>query len=233
MMMRVKDIIEGMNISQTDLAARLDITVQRLNGYLTGRTRPDNAMLVKIADTLNVTADFLLGITENAIPYMSIGESSSLTYEQYPSSNPRLTLKVYESRNPQTGVTTVSEYTTAIVRMGTSESAQPGDLDSYFSVHRYAIIIKEDSMSPDFMLNDLIYMQSAGTRESGKIYALKMNGDDVPGVCLRKCTFKDHFIIASPLNEKYLPELIDLREITYDPVVAKPGHLYRERLLRR
>ena len=45
---------------QTILAGRIGVTRQQLNGYVTGKAQPNLTSLLKIANGLNVTVDFLL-----------------------------------------------------------------------------------------------------------------------------------------------------------------------------
>lgn len=51
--------------SQARLAAALSISQQTVSDYEHGKTNPDEATMVKIADLLNVSVDYLLGRTED------------------------------------------------------------------------------------------------------------------------------------------------------------------------
>lgn len=49
------------NKTQTEIAQEVQIEQRTLSNYKTGRTQPDITSLVKLADYLNVTLDFLVG----------------------------------------------------------------------------------------------------------------------------------------------------------------------------
>lgn len=60
-MVRIKEIRNGCNISQKQLAAYLGISQGNLFDWEKGRSQPDIDMLIKIADYLEVSVDNLIG----------------------------------------------------------------------------------------------------------------------------------------------------------------------------
>ena len=60
-MVRIKEIRNGCNISQKQLAAYLGISQCNLCDWEKGRSQPDIDMLIKIADYLEVSVDNLIG----------------------------------------------------------------------------------------------------------------------------------------------------------------------------
>lgn len=52
-------------ISQKCLAETLEITPTRLNFWEKGKREPDISMIFKLADTLKVSADYLIGLVDN------------------------------------------------------------------------------------------------------------------------------------------------------------------------
>jgi len=64
----LKTFREEMNLSQADMAKRLNITRQAYNHYETGKRVPTLETLKQIADILGTTTDCLLGITNNPMP---------------------------------------------------------------------------------------------------------------------------------------------------------------------
>lgn len=60
-MVRIKEIRNGCNISQKQLAAYLGISQGNLCDWEKGRSQPDIDMLIKIADYLEVSVDNLIG----------------------------------------------------------------------------------------------------------------------------------------------------------------------------
>lgn len=65
---RLKTLRKQKNWSQKELAAKVEIRFQQLNKYESGLNTPPAEMLVKLADSLSVSVDFLLtgGSTESA-----------------------------------------------------------------------------------------------------------------------------------------------------------------------
>lgn len=65
---RLKYLREKENISREHLAKSLDITYSALSKYETGKREPDFEILQKIANYFNVSADYLLGRTDEQAP---------------------------------------------------------------------------------------------------------------------------------------------------------------------
>ena len=61
---RIHNIIDDRDMKQRTLADRLDIPYSTLSGYMTGSNRFPLDIIVKIANELNVTTDYLLGLVE-------------------------------------------------------------------------------------------------------------------------------------------------------------------------
>lgn len=62
---RIDQRLNELEIDQTQLAARAEISVQRLNNYIKARRMPDLPTLVRLATALETTTDWLLGIGED------------------------------------------------------------------------------------------------------------------------------------------------------------------------
>ena len=58
---RLGEILEDKDISQKDFAKLLNIAPSTLNGYIKNRRQPDVEMLKKMAETLNISVDYLIG----------------------------------------------------------------------------------------------------------------------------------------------------------------------------
>lgn len=72
MKFRLKDFLNDLDITQTELCNTLNIPRNTMSNYCTGRTEPDFETLVKIADALNISLDSLLGRERK---YIKITES--------------------------------------------------------------------------------------------------------------------------------------------------------------
>lgn len=67
---RLARIRELRRISQADLAEMVGIHNQQIYRYENGKTEPDGDVVAKIAQALEVSADYLLGLTDSPVPYI-------------------------------------------------------------------------------------------------------------------------------------------------------------------
>lgn len=67
---RLARLREDRGISQVELALELGIGQQQIWRYENGKTEPDGEMVARIAIYLNVSTDYLLGITDYPHPYI-------------------------------------------------------------------------------------------------------------------------------------------------------------------
>lgn len=59
--MKIKEIRKKLNLSQVELAKKLNTSQNTISNYEAGNTQPSIEMLVNIADVLNVSLDYLCG----------------------------------------------------------------------------------------------------------------------------------------------------------------------------
>lgn len=69
-MENLRIIREKRNINQQKIAVELEISQESISKYETGKAFPSKDILIKLADYLNCSIDYLLGRTEN--PKMNI-----------------------------------------------------------------------------------------------------------------------------------------------------------------
>lgn len=62
---RLKTLMERKGLSQAQLADRADVARSAMNQFLSGERKPSADALVKLADVLVVSADYLLGRTDD------------------------------------------------------------------------------------------------------------------------------------------------------------------------
>lgn len=60
---RLKDLRDELNLDQKEMGERLNISASAYGYYEQGRNEPSLQTLIKIAQTFNVTTDYLLGLT--------------------------------------------------------------------------------------------------------------------------------------------------------------------------
>lgn len=67
---RLAQVREKRGLTQAELAESLGLGTQQIYRYENGKTEPDGEIVAKIAKELNVSTDYLLGITDNPTPYI-------------------------------------------------------------------------------------------------------------------------------------------------------------------
>ena len=60
-MLNLREARKERGLKQTELANKIHVSVQTISGYETGYAQPPIDILIKIADVLEVTTDYLLG----------------------------------------------------------------------------------------------------------------------------------------------------------------------------
>ncbi len=78
------NLLEKNNMTQKELAARLQIPPTTLNGYIRNRHEPDHNILIKMADIFGVSIDHLLEhkLAESAYEKSLLKRFASLNPEQ-------------------------------------------------------------------------------------------------------------------------------------------------------
>ncbi len=71
-MKNLKLIRQKRNITQSKLATDLDIKQESISAYESGKSYPNTDTLIKLADYLNTSIDYLLGRTENDTPIQDL-----------------------------------------------------------------------------------------------------------------------------------------------------------------
>lgn len=64
-MERLRQLREEKKLTQLALAMKVDASQETISGYEIGKAMPPADMLVKLANALNTSVDFLLGITDD------------------------------------------------------------------------------------------------------------------------------------------------------------------------
>ena len=79
--MRLKELRNQTNKTQTDIANYLNLTTGGYSSYETGKREPSIETLIKLADFYNVTVDYLLGREfSNDVGYLTAEEREYFEY---------------------------------------------------------------------------------------------------------------------------------------------------------
>lgn len=60
-MNKIRELRKEKDLTQTDLANRLNTTTSNVSGWECGKWQPDNDTLIRLAEILDVSVDYLLG----------------------------------------------------------------------------------------------------------------------------------------------------------------------------
>ena len=60
--LKISELLKQQNLSQKELAEKIDVTEATLSRYITGTREPKPEVLANIATALHTTSDYLLGI---------------------------------------------------------------------------------------------------------------------------------------------------------------------------
>ncbi len=71
-MNRIKELREKRNITQIRLGTEIEVSQETISAYENGRAEPKLEKLIRIADFLNTTTDYLLGRTDNDSPLIDL-----------------------------------------------------------------------------------------------------------------------------------------------------------------
>ena len=67
--MRIKDLREDSNLTQKDVAEYLHVKQNTYSQYENGQRQLPNEILISLARYYRTSTDYLLGLTDNPIPY--------------------------------------------------------------------------------------------------------------------------------------------------------------------
>ena len=143
---RLKQLRKEMGLSQKSLSEHLGVTQQAVGKWETGRSSPDPATLARLAELLETSADYLLGISEQpaepAAPSLPYGESPI----------------------PVIGTVRAGYGSLAFEEDYGVEYACVKDPESYFY-----LVVKGDSMEPRIQDGDLALVHRQPTLENGDL----------------------------------------------------------------
>lgn len=80
---RIHNIIDDADITQKELAKRLELPISTLNGYMTGKHQFPPEVVKKVAEILEVTTDYLLGITQEPLRPISLSRVERTMVERF------------------------------------------------------------------------------------------------------------------------------------------------------
>ena len=176
------------NLTQYDLANKLNITKAAISNYENGRRFPDYETLELIADYFNVNIDFLMGREEHPKVDKNIEFIPNMTTTK---------IKVYGSVPAGVPVTAIEDIQGTV------------DIPSHWLSSGYdymGIVVKGDSMFPKYQEGDIVVIRVQPDCENGQDCVVYINGDEAT---LKKVIKNSDCIILQPMNSEYAPIVVD------------------------
>lgn len=186
---RIRQLRESKQISQKELAAKLNLANSTLCQYETGDRIPSDEIKARIADYFDVTVDYLLGRG----PARISGKGHSVpVLGSVPAGIPIEAIEdiVDYEEIPQSMLTGGREY--------------------------FALQVKGDSMYPDYLPGDTVIVRKTPVCNSGDICIVYVNGYDATLKQVR--LGDDQTITLIPRNPEYPPRTYTQEEIENLPV---------------
>lgn len=187
-MLRIKEARKCQKITAKELADHVRVAESTMSLYENGKREPDFNTLLKIANYLGVTVDYLLGNDENV-------------------DRSRRGVKIPVFGNVAAGIpidaiTDIEDYEEI-----TEELAASGEY--------VALKIKGDSMEPKMSEGDVVIVRVQPTIESGEIAIVLINGDNA--TC-KKVKKTEEGIMLISLNSAYEPMFYSNKQIKELPI---------------
>ena len=186
---RIKELRKKNNISQVELAKKLNTTQANISAWESGKWQPDNENLVNMGKLFNVTVDYLLGNNEQK--YQEIKKHIKIPVL----GEIRAGLPTYATEN----IIDYEEIPIEMTRTG-----------EYFGLQ-----VKGDSMSPRIQEGDVVIVRKQDTANSGDICVILVNGNEAT---LKKIRYLQNGIMLIPFNSSYEPLVYTKEQIQKLPV---------------
>lgn len=192
---RIKELRRNRNMSQQDLADRLDVNKVTVSQYERGVRRPNIDVVSALCDIFNVSTDYLLGEDDVTLRFVN-GEG----------------LKKLDTikRIPVLGRVAAGIPIEAIEDVIDWEDITEDAPGEYFGLR-----IKGDSMSPRIMEGDTVIVHAQSDAESGDVVIVQINGDTA--TCKRLMKHGTGISLIS-FNPAYAPMTYTNDEIQALPV---------------
>ena len=184
---RLKQLRKEMGLSQKSLSEHLGVTQQAVGKWETGRSSPDPATLARLAELLETSADYLLGISEQ------------------PAEPAAPSLPYAESPIPVIGTVRAGYGSLAFEEDYGVEYACVKDPANYFY-----LVVKGDSMEPRIQDGDLALVHRQPTLENGDLGVMVFaEGEGT----LKKYIQRGNAVILQPFNPAYEEKVIRGEEL--------------------
>ncbi len=195
--MILKKLRKEKKYSQMELASMLGVSRSTVAMWESGASRPDAALLMKIAEIFDTTVDIVLGRAEptSEKPGSSKGSVRIPVYGETAAGIPILAIENYDSDDPDDWEDI------------SAEMARSGEY--------IALRIRGDSMEPRMKTGDVVIVRLQPDVETGDTAVVRIGSDEA--TCKKIKKTRDGIMLIST-NPSYEPMLFSNKEITALPV---------------
>lgn len=192
------------HMSQAELASLLGVTQQAVGKWESGKSSPDPTTVAKLAEILDTTADYLLGLFDPTAE----GQTEERFFGSY----------VY-SLIPVIGTVKAGYGALAYEEDYGKEYARVKDPSSYFY-----LVVRGDSMEPRIHDGDLVAIRSQPEVENGEIAAVRIDGE----ATLKHVYLHDSFIELRPENPAFNSIILSREDMNNVVIEGKAVGLCRD-----
>ena len=201
----LKQCRKKQGISQAELASKLGVTQQAVGKWESGKSSPDPSTVARIAELLNTTADYLLGLYR---PVSNVSAPEERFFGSYS-----------ESLIPVIGTVKAGYGALAFEEDYGQEYARVKDPSNYFY-----LVVRGDSMEPRIHDGDLVAIRSQPEVEQGEIAAVRI-GDEAT---LKHVYLHENFIELRPENPAFESIILTKEEMNTVVIEGKAVGLCRD-----
>ena len=186
---RLKEVRKERGYSQKSLSQQLGVSQQAVGKWDTGRSSPDPETLAKLAELLDTSVDYLLGISQQ-----NMGGPAQRRFGNYE-----------ESPIPVVGTVRAGYGALAFEEDYGVEYARVKDPDNYFY-----LVVKGNSMEPRIQDGDLALVHRQPTLENGDLGVMVFGEGEGT---LKKYIQRGNAVILQPFNPDYEPKVLRGEEL--------------------
>lgn len=192
------------HMSQAELASLLGVTQQAVGKWESGKSSPDPTTVAKLAEILDTTADYLLGLFDPTAE----GQTEERFFGSY----------VY-SLIPVIGTVKAGYGALAYEEDYGKEYARVKDPSSYFY-----LVVRGDSMEPRIHDGDLVAIRSQPEVENGEIAAVRIGEE----ATLKHVYLHENFIELRPENPAFNSIILSREDMNTVVIEGKAVGLCRD-----
>ena len=203
-MLRIRELRKKKNKLQKEVAQDLGIPPNTFNQYENGKREPDLATLSRIANYLDVSVDYLMGVSSSPNPGASLDELIEAIGGQELGEIPMI---------PVIGTVCAGYGGIAYEDFSGYEPADVRRTDDCFYLR-----VKGDSMEPRIHEGDLALVRKQDYAENGDLVVVVINGNEGT---LKKIIKSGGSVILQPFNPDYAPQIYTGEAISEIHIVGK------------